>query len=304
MQVPFASTANQELYIVELVDGEVPSVAPEFVGIPFVSHTLSKSSGQIDSATIRPGRHRLPSRRGANSLAGDISVELGYGVYDALIEAAFCGTWTTNELRTGSVRRQFAILERHTDIGVDMIYMGCEVNTFGLALPLTEKITATFGIIGRDAVEYQLAVDAVVTPAVNFDYLTTLEGDLKEGGLSTGLATALNVNLANGIELKYGLMGRDPVGSTIGTIDASGDLSAYFDTMALYNKFLNGDDTALVVRMGNAEAPQGEYELSIPKTRLTTGSKTATGQDVIVEVGFSAAYQDGSSELILKRVPA
>ena len=54
-------------------------------------------------------------------MAGDIAVELSFRSFDDLIQAAMQGTWTANVLKIGKVERTFAILERHTDIGVEGI---------------------------------------------------------------------------------------------------------------------------------------------------------------------------------------
>lgn len=292
-------------YIAEGADGTIPA-NPAFKPIRLTQNGLQEQSNDIQSNELVPDRHRRAARRGATSVSGDIVGELSYGTFDDLLEAAFCGTWAGDVLKTGTVRRSFAILKRNLDIGVDTIYRGCQINQLKFACPLQEKITVTFSVIGKSEEAYVVPGTATFAQPTTTDYMTTFEGSLELDDAEFNAATDLNVTLANNIEAKYSLFNRPAYGMKIGMIDVTGDLSAYIEDAALKQKYRNEVDTEMVVTMTDKATDGNSYVLTLPRERFTSAQDSFNGDDYgIQQLNLRSLYDtDSTTELQLERVPA
>jgi hypothetical protein len=292
-------------YIFEAADGTI-AANPQFKAIRLTQNSVQGSTNTIQSNELSPDRHRRTQRTGAKSVAGDIVGELSFGTYDDLLEAVFCGTWTDNVLKTGQVRRSFAILKRNLDIGVDTIYRGCQVNQLKIACPLQEKITVTFSIIGKSEEAYEVPAGAAFANPTDTDYMTTFDGSMDLDAAELNCATDLNVTLSNNMTAKYSLMNRPAYGVKAGMIDITGDLSAYIEDDALKARFRNEVDTEMVVTMTDKSANGNSYVLTLPRERFTSAQDNNNGDDyIVVQLNYTSLFDnDSATELSLERVPA
>jgi hypothetical protein len=240
------------------------------------------------------------------TVAGDIVGELSYGTYDDLLEAAFCGTWASDVLKTGTTRRTFAILKRNLDIGLDTIYRGCEINQLKLSCPLQEKIIATFSVIGKSEEAYVVPVGATFDAKTTTDYMTTFEGSLDIDSVGFNAATQLDITLDNAMAQKYSLFNRAAYANKIGMIGVSGSLSAYIEDAALKTRYRNEVDTALDVEMVDGTVNPNTYTLSLPRSRFTSATDSYSGDDFgIQQINFTGLLDDtDATELMLTRTPA
>ena len=246
------------------------------------------------------------TRRGAVTVAGDIVGELSYGTYDDLLEAAFCGTWTSEVLVTGTTRRTFAILKRNLDIGLDTIYRGCEVNQLKLSCPLQEKITATFSVIGKSEEAYTVPVGATFGTKTITDYMTTFEGSLDIDAMGFNAATQLDITLDNAMAQKYSLFNRAAYANKIGMIGVSGSLSAYIEDAALKTRYRNEVDTVLAVTAVDGTVNPNSYVLTLPRSRFTSATDSYSGDDFgIQQINFTGLLDaTAATELKLERIAA
>lgn len=216
-----------------------------------------------------------------------------------------CGTWATNVLVTGTVRRSFSILKRYLDIGVDTIYTGCEINQLKLSFPLQEKITATFSVVGSEEQEYTVPVGATFDAATVTDYMTTFQGSLNIAGSAVNYATQLDLMLNNQIAAKYSLFNRAAYAMKIGMIEMSGTLSTYVEDDVLKNLYRNETDTPIIATAVDATVNPNSYVFTLPRSRLTSASDTANGDDLIIQQSNIDAILDGTSgtEFKITRAP-
>jgi hypothetical protein len=73
-----------------------------------------------------------------------------------------------------------------------------------------------------------------------------------------------------------------------GTVEITGTFSVYFETAALYNKFLAHQDTSIALAVQDSQG--SGYVIELPAVVITTGTRSAGGinTDVIGEFGYSA----------------
>lgn len=94
----YAQGVNETLYIKPEGAGGTLNPAVPWVPLRLISNSLTQSFEELESDEMLPGRHQAESRSGTSSVSGDLEGELTFGTFDALIEAAFHGTWTSKTL--------------------------------------------------------------------------------------------------------------------------------------------------------------------------------------------------------------
>lgn len=279
------------------MEGSIPG-NPVFKPIRFVSEGLSPAINQIESAEINQARQRAPSRGGTYNVTGEVAAEVSFGSFDDLIEAALQGTWTTDVLVVGSTERSFAILERHTDIGVDYIYRGSRVATMNITAPLGDKAGVTFGLLGTKAEEYTVPGGATFSAATTSDMMVTTNGSFAEDGAPIAYATEWNVTIDNGMEAAFSLFQREAYCISNGIATVSGTMSAYLKDGTLWAKVLNEAETSHVVVL---EEGADSYTIELPKVRYTQGQKQVGGPGAIIPQYTMSAGYDGTTSMRITR---
>lgn len=278
-------------------EGGIPA-NPQFKPIRFVSEGLSPAINQIESAEINQARQRTPSRGGTYSTTGEVACEMSFASYDDLLEAALQGTWASDELIVGSVERSFAILERHTDIGVDYIYRGSRVATLNISAPLGAPAGVTFGVLGTKAEAYTVPGGATFAAATTTDMMVTTNGAFTEDGDQIAYATEWNVTVDNGMEAAFSLFQREAYCISNGIAVVSGTMSAYLKDGSLWAKLLEENETNHVVVL---EEGADSYEIELPKVRYTQGQKQVSGPGAVIpQYTYSAGY-DGTTSIRITR---
>ena len=284
-----ANGSAVQTYYVEEVAGAIPAT-PAWKPIRFVSAGLTPNINQIDTAEMNQYRQQQASRGGTYSVAGDIAVELSFSSFDDLIQAAMQGTWTANVLKIGKVERSFAILERHTDIGVDYVYHGCRVSTMAISSPLNAPVGVTFSMMGTKAEKYTVPVGSTYLPATATDIMITTNLALTEGGVSVAYATEWSVSLDNGMEALFALGSREAFDISNGVAKVTGSMSAYLVDAVLWDKVLDETSTSHVIEFTEGA---DSYTLELPKVRYTQGQKQTSGPGAIIpQYTVSAGYDD------------
>lgn len=283
-----ANGSAVKYYYVEEVAGEVPAVAPEFLPIRFNTSSLSRNTAQVDSGEINSNRQRPVSKQGTYSISGDIVSELSDDSFDDLLEIAMQGTWATNVLKVGSTVRTFAILKRHTDTGEDYLFSGCRINTVAISAQVDARVSMTFGVIGTEAEVYTVPGDATFAAASTSEPFVTSVGSLNEGGTPQAAVTAIDFTLSNGMAPMHSLFQRAAYDVQNSVMTASGTLSAFRESGALYAKFLNETATDLVMTFGDGT---NTVSFSFPDVIYVNADDPVSGPDAIVnQFTWSAGY--------------
>jgi hypothetical protein len=291
-----ANGSGVSLFYVEEVAGEIPAT-PAFKPIRYVSQGLTPNIQQIDTAEMNQLRQKSTSRGGTYSVSGDIAAEMSFGSFDELIEAAMQSTWAADVLVIGKVERSFAIVERHTDIGVDYVYRGCRVNTMAINVPLNAPVGLTFGVMGTEAEEYTVPVDATFAEPTDSEIMVTTNIALTEAGVELAYATEWSATLDNGMEPLFALGSRSAYNISNGIATVTGSMSAYLIDGVLWGKVLNEDLTTHKIEL--VEGVQ-KYTIELPRVRYTQGQKQVSGPGAIIPSYTLSAGYDGAAGTTMK----
>lgn len=171
-------------YVPEATYGVVPA-NPAFRPVRHVGTTLGMTKEALQSNELRQDRQIADFRLGARQAAGDISIELSFGSFDDLLEAALCGTWVAAS-STGQAQLS-ASVGKLTRAAGSFLTDGIAVNDVVIASGFT-----TAGNNGRFRVTAATATDLTVTPlqgqtmaveAAGARQVDTLRATLKAGVL-------------------------------------------------------------------------------------------------------------------------
>jgi len=302
-----ANGAQHSLHFVaESSYGTTPST-PTWTPCPHTGTSLALSKDGIESEKLRGDRQVEDFRHGNKSVGGDISCELEYGALDDLLEAVFCGTWTTDVLKTGTTRRSFTFERKFGDLATPEYhrYTGCEINTMAMSVAPNQMVTMTFGVVGKDL---SLATSEVASSTYSADVgnspFDSFTGSITEGGASIATVTALELSLENGLEPLFSVGSQTTAQPSIGRSRASGTLTTYFESKALYEKFLN--ETASSLQLTLTDVDGNDYVIDIGNVKYNSGQPDVAGEGpVTIAMEFIALYDSAdASNIVITRSAA
>ena len=291
-------------YIAEVTYGTTPST-PAFTTIRHNACSLGLSKDAVESDEIRGDRQIASFRHGNKQVGGDVESDLLYGEHDALLEAALCGTWSTDVLKAGTTRRSFTLERTFQDITQFIRYKGCEVNGFSLKLSPNKMAALSFSIIGQD----QDAPAGTAIAGSSYSSLTTVEpfdsfnAVITEGGSAIAIITEAEIKLVNGIEPQFVIGSALTVRPAIGRSNVSGSITAFFEDATLLNKFRNETESALDITLTD---PAGNtFQIQLGNITYTSGQPDVSGEgSVSLSMSFQAIYDSSdASNIVITRNP-
>lgn len=293
-------------YVAETTYGTTPST-PSFKPLPHTGTSLGLTKDGIESEKLRGDRQVEDFRHGNKSVSGDITGELEYGAFDDLMEAVFCGTWTSDVLKTGTTRRSFTIERKFGDLATPEYHRhtGCEINTFGLSVSPNSMVTATFGVVGKDlALATSIVSGATYADDVGNTPFDSFTGSITEGGSAIATVTALELNIENGLEPLFTVGSQTTSRPSIGKSRATGTLTTYFESKALYEKFLN--ETASSISLTLTDLDGNDYLIELGNVKYNSGQPDVSGEGTItVAMEFVALYDStDASNIVITRTDA
>lgn len=291
-------------YIAETTPGTTPA-SPQLAGLEYVDFNLALNTENLSDPSIRPDRQTSYARRGNSSTDGDLSLVLCPDNYDALLEAALQGTWSSNQLKIGTIQRSFAF-EEGFDFGTSQSYRvfnGVVVNTLAMEVTTDALVTATFGLLGRTVSEFAgTSVDANgYTAPLAKDKFYHEDGTFNEGGSAVGYLSSISFELNNNATGNRALGTTGFRNVTSNKVAVTGTVTGLFESVDLYNKYRNDLDSSLQFTL-NADAESLTF--FFPRIKYTSSTITSSGDaGVTIEAAFEALYDNtAGNTLVITRV--
>jgi hypothetical protein len=293
-------------YVAETTYGTTPAT-PSFKPLPHTGTSLAITKDAIESEKLRGDRQVEDFRHGNKSVSGDVNAELEYGAFDDILEAVLCGSWASDVLKAGVTRRSFTVERKFGDLDTPEWHRhtGCEFNTLALSVSPNSMVTATFGIIGKDLSIGTSALSGATYASDSgnkpFDSFT---GSIQEGGSAIATVTAIELNLANGIEPLFAVGSQTTQRPSIGKSRLTGTLTTYFESSALYEKFLNETESSMQLVLTDLDG--NSYTVDIPRVKYNTGQPDVSGEGAVtIPMEFVALFDDtDASQITITRATA
>lgn len=293
-------------YVAETTYGTTPST-PSFSPLPHTGTTLAVTKDAVESEKIRGDRQVEDFRHGNKTVGGEVSAELEYEAFDDLLEAALCGTWTSDVLKAGTTRRSFTLQRKFADLATPEFhtYTGCEVNSLSLSVAPNSMVTTTFGIIGKNL---SLGTSAISGSTFGSDVgnspFDSFTGSITEGGSSIATVTSIEMTLENGIEPLFSVGSQTTNRPSIGRSRLTGTLTTYFESKTLYEKFLNETSSSIVLTLTDPDG--NDYAIELPNVKYNSGQPDVAGEGAVtIAMEFVALYDStDSSQIVVTRTDA
>ena len=293
-------------YIAESTYGTTPST-PTWTPLPHTGTTLALTKDAIESEKLRGDRQIEDFRHGNKSIGGDVSSELEYGAFDDILEAVMCGSWSTDVLKSGTTRRSFTLERKFADLDTPEFhrYTGVEFNSLALSISPNAMVGATASVIGKDLA---LATSEVASSTYSSDVGNTpfdsFTGSITEGGSSIATVTSLEMTIENGLEPLFSVGSDTTNRPSIGKSRVTGTLVTYFDSKALYEKFINETASEIVCTLTDVDGNSLQFD--IPNVKYNSGQPDVSGEGAVtVSMDFVALYSSSdTSQLVITRTAA
>ncbi len=211
-------------------------------------------------------------------------------------------TWKT--LANGVTQRSFTLQRSYGDINRFFVVTGARVNTMSLSINSNAIVTGSFGFLAKEGSFASTTAASVVTDAASNDVLnsTANVGSIFEGEYDSVLTTAIqsvSLNVTNNMRQQSVVGSRTGIGVGTGSFEVTGSITAYFDDIALANKFVNHTATSLSLRFTDASG--NALVLTFPKVYFESGNAPAGGinTDVVLNLGFRVA-RDATQDITMR----
>lgn len=262
-------------YIAEATFGTTPAT-PIFKNFRHKSTSLNLTRAAFGSEELRPDRMIADHRSGTKSVEGDIVGELSQTSHDDMLAAALCGTWNADVLKAGIVRSSFT-LERHfQDVGQFLRYRGAQVDTLQISMTTGAVVGLTFGFWAKAMdVAQAIIVGATYPPAETTPTMDAISGSIMESGAPLGVATEVTLSLSNGLNPRFVIGSDESLEPSIGRSNLTGTMSAYFEDVSLYQKFLDNTDSSLSVVCSDGTE---SFTFLVPKLKYTGAEVPVSGE--------------------------
>lgn len=293
-------------YVAESTYGTTPST-PTWTPLPHTGTTLALTKDGIESEKLRGDRQVEDFRHGNKSVSGDVTGELEYAAFDDMLEAALCGTWTTDVLKAGTTRRSFTFERKFADLATPEYhrYTGCEVNALSISVSPNAMVTTTFGIIGKDLTTNTTQVaSSTYSSDVGNSPFDSFTGSILEGGSSIGVVTAFELSLENGIEPLFAVGSQTTNRPSIGKSRLTGTLTTYFESKALYDKFINETSSSIALTLTDLDG--NDYLIELGNVKYNSGQPDVSGEGAVtIALEFVGLYDDAdASNIVITRTDA
>lgn len=293
----------------------VTPATPVFSAVRHTGTTLGLTKDSLQSEEIRDDRQIADFRHGARQVGGDMSIELSYGSFDEILEAALMGTWDTDkpavgtdQLKAGTVRRSFTVERFFGDIAtVDKPFhrfTGVEFNSLQLAVNANAMITGTVGVVGKD-----LVTDTVIITGATYGAPTTTSpldsftGTLKEAGVLIAVITEIQLNLENGLDPRFVVGSKSSLRPSVGRSNVSGQVTAFFENSLLLDKFIN--ETESSIEFDLPDGAGNNLKFILPRIKYNGGQPDVQGEGPItLSMPFQALLDSTTgTNIIIERTP-
>ena len=278
------------------VESTFGSAASSYTNLPFNSHSLNLSKERVAGNEIQPDRMPRVDRHGNKSVAGDVAVDLRDTAYDSLIESAMLSAFSTGVIKVGTTPKFLTLEDYAADIDQARLFTGCSVSTMSVSMAPNQMVSATFGMVGKDmtisGTEKTVAAGGVGEP---FDaYSGALKvADVDGIGAASALSiiTSVDFTVTNSFSPTF-VVGSDSAPALeFGRAEVEGTVTAYFEDLALVNRFLNETESAIEVSVADPSA--NTMTFLFPRVKFNAADIPVDGPTSrVVTLPFVALYDD------------
>lgn len=283
--------------IVETVYGTTPAM-PTMAAIRHTEFDVGLDKDTLQSAEIRSDRNVTDLRLGQNKCGGPFGMEIvNDSLFEDFLSAVFCDEWAAGVLVNGVDRKSFSFLRHFGDLGAGNkpyhLMGGLEFGSCEIKIPTSGIATATFDTIGQTYVLGEAPpTGATLSAPTTTSPMDTFTGAVQEGGAPIAVITEANIKFDNSMDRKFVIGSRNTLRPSRGRFSASGNITCYYESASMLDKFLNGTASSLSLQLSNGTE---SFTFYLPNIKYTGGRVSVKDEGPItLNMPFQAIY-DGTT---------
>ena len=295
------SSQTQLAYVVETVPGTTPA-APAFKKVRTTAvPSLIPDNNYAVSDEIRADRNVPAAVKMSQSAGLEIPFEFSYSSFDDFLESFMGSAWASNVLKNGTTQKFFTFESKLVTNGGTKYHRqrGLTANTFSLSIPATDKVSGSFGFMGKDGTVAAAAIaSSTYANAPTGDFYDATDAVISLGGTPIPVRSAsIQGTNNNRIRPVVGSQYTDGIG--LGRFEVGGQLEAYFNDSTLVDQFMA--DTYTTLQMVLTEPASGAYTILFPRVKLVAAPVPPGGNngDVMANLTWQAVY-DSTEQCTMK----
>lgn len=197
---------------------------------------------------------------------------------------------------TAQTDNSFSIEHYHSDVAQSELFTGCKVNSVAVSLPPTGMSTIGIDFMGKDLTTATSEYFTTPTATTNTGILASVNGLAYALGSRQTLLTGLTINVA-------GNMTAEPVvGSNTypdifeGRVVVTGELTAFFETGALRDAFLNETEVALMFVFTTSNAKNPDFiSFTMPRVKFGSATKDDGEKGLVQTITYQALFNSAGT---------
>jgi len=208
---------------------------------------------------------------------------------------------------SNGTERRFATFESYYSDQDTYVFMtGLNASSLSLSLAPDRAVTGEFTFIGKDI------EPATGTPKSSSTYPapTTTEpydsftGSIRDGGTVIGIVQSLDFTTDNSMDRRFVVFDDTSLLPGIRRFMLSGTISAFFDNITLYNKFIS--ETASSLQFQLTDPAGNAYWVYMPNIKYMSGNPEVSDDgSITLSMAFAGVKDTATSKtLLIQRVPA
>lgn len=198
---------------------------------------------------------------------------------------------------SGHTDLSFSVEHWFPEVPTRELFLGCKPVQCALALPPTGLATVDWTLQGQDVQTDAARYFSSPTDVTSTGLTAAVNGLLIAAGAPIGIVTGLNATIAGNFSGEP-VVGRNTVPNVFpGRVTASGELTAYFDSAALRDAYINETELALttVLTVDNSAAA-AFFALTFPRIKLGSATKDDPEGGIQQTIAFTAVKRGGATD--------
>ncbi len=201
---------------------------------------------------------------------------------------------------TGHVSRKFGIEHYAADLDYSRLFTECRASSYRVSAPATGMVTCEFGFFGRFMETYSggsAPFFTSPTAASTTGIVTSVNGKLLVAGVSVGVVTGVDLTMDLSPSAAE-VMGQNFAAEIfLGRANASGTVTAYFDSGTLINDFVNETEVALQIMLTTTSAANSPFiSIMLPRIKFGDAALNLQGEGgQTISLPFRALLATGAT---------
>lgn len=197
---------------------------------------------------------------------------------------------------TGHTNDSYTFEHVYADITQSEQFLGCRINTLDLSLPPTGITTIAIGVVGRSMDTGTAGYFTTPTASSTKGVVAAVNGFLRVGSIPVSNVTGLTMKVDNGMTTGQVVGSNYTPDVFRGRTRVTGQFTAYFDTVANRDAFLNETETSICGAFATGSGALADFiTFTAPRVKLGSAKKDDGEKGLILTCPFQALYNSAGA---------